>query len=136
MNADPPTPRDRAGGARLTSSGRRGPWAVAKPVRYPNCYVWFVFFSALDIMFTSIVLTLGGAEANPLVNWVLVRWGLIGVVAYKFTLVMFVVWVCETVGGLRDASGRRLAEWTVAIAFIPVYLAIVQLLLSVRVYAG
>lgn len=103
---------------------------------FPNLYVWFVFLSSLDILFTSIVLTLGGIEANPLVDWVLVRWGLVGIVAYKFTIVMFVVSMCEIVGRRRARAGRRLAEWTVAIAAIPVYLAVLQLLLSVRTYAG
>ncbi len=110
--------------------------AIAGPVRYPNCYVWFVFLSAMDIMLTWVVLSMGGMEANPLVDRVLVEWGLQGIVAYKFGLVMLVIWVCEVVGRQRDRSGRRLAEWMVAIALIPVYLAMVQLLLNTHVYGG
>ncbi len=109
---------------------------VLRATLYPNCYVWLLFLSSLDIMFTSIILQFGGSEVNPLVNWVLTHGGLVGVVGYKFLLIAFVMWACEVIGRRRDEAGRRLAEWSVAITLIPVYLALAQLVFGARHYAG
>ena len=49
-------------------------------------------------------------------------------VFYKFALVVFVILLCQVVGRLRPATGRRLAEWAVAITFIPVTFTTVMLL--------
>jgi len=103
---------------------------LTRPVLYPNIYVWFVFLSALDIMLTWVVLYIAGpeAEANLLANWVVKRWGLPGMAVYKFALVFGIVCLCEAVGRRKEGTGRRLAEWCVAITAIPVVLALVQLL--------
>jgi uncharacterized protein DUF5658 len=106
------------------------------PVRYGNCHAWFVFLSSLDILLTSVVLAVGGSEVNPLVEWILVQTGMVGVVVYKFLIVTFVIWVCEFIGRERDGTGRRLAEWTVAITFVPVFLALAQMYVKVQVHGG
>jgi len=41
------------------------------PVRYPNAYVWYVFLSTMDILFTWMILTAGGREVNPVAQWFL-----------------------------------------------------------------
>ncbi len=99
---------------------------LTKVARYGSCHAWLIFLSALDILGTSTVLAFGGAEVNPMADWVLARWGLVGLVVYKYALIAFVVWACETIGRQRDAAGRRLAEWSVALTVIPVYLAFTQ----------
>lgn len=99
-----------------------------RPVRYQSTYVWFVFLSALDIMFTWIVLSQEGWEANVVADFVIRRFGLPGLVTFKFTIVIFVVWLCEFIGRRSDRSGQRLAEWAVALTSIPVVVALYQLL--------
>jgi hypothetical protein len=99
-------------------------------VLYPNLYVWFVLLAALDVMFTWVVLYLGGWEANKLAAWVIERGDLPGTVSFKFVLVILVVGVCEVVGRRKDRLGRRLAQWAVALTALPVVLALVQLLWS------
>ena len=97
-------------------------------VLYPNIYVWFVFLAALDIMMTWIVLWRGGREVNVMAHWVLNRWGLPGMVTFKFILVVFIIVVCEYIGRRKYDGGRSLARWAVALNIIPVVLAFVQLL--------
>ncbi len=113
-------------GTAARAGGASGP-LYRRAVLYPGPYVWYVFLSSLDIMMTWIVLHAGGFELNFLADWVIHHGGLPGTVAYKFGLVMLVVVICEVVGRVNDAVGRRLAEWSVAITVIPVLLAFVQL---------
>lgn len=109
------------------------------PVRYPNAYAWFVLLATLDIVLTYLILhpvmyagdldmtESRGAEANAVARWVIERWDVPGMVAFKFALVLFVVLICEAIGRRRAATGRRLAEWAVAITAIPVVVALYQM---------
>jgi hypothetical protein len=117
------------------SSGARPKWSV----RYPNAYVWFVFLAALDIMLTYLILhpvlfsrdvtmtESRGGEANVLASWVIERWDVPGMVAFKFVLVVLVVVLCEVIGRRKEETGRRIAEWAVAITVIPVVVALIQM---------
>jgi hypothetical protein len=110
-----------------------------RSVRYPNAYVWFVFLAALDIMLTYLILhpvlfshdpfmtEPRGAETNALANWIIERWDVPGMVAFKFLLVVLVVVLCEIIGRHKEQTGRRIAEWAVAITAIPVILALIQM---------
>ena len=89
-------------------------------MRYPNEYVWFVFFSSLDIMLTWAILHRGGSEVNPVAALVIDMWGLPGAIAFKFSLTLMVVLVCEVVGRERDRVGRRLSRLAIAISCLPV----------------
>ena len=114
-----------AGTNRTPPGPRRG--VLRRAALYPNIYAWFVFLSAMDIMLTCIVLYFGGREVNILADWVFQRWGLPGMVVYKFLLVVFVVMICEIVGRLSMRRGRRLAKWAVVVTAVPVVLAFAQL---------
>ncbi|MBU0616708.1 MAG: hypothetical protein KKI02_03225 [Planctomycetes bacterium] len=108
-------------------------------MRYPNAYVWFIFLAALDIMLTYLILhpvlfprdvtmtESRGAEENVVAGWVIERWDVPGMVVFKFVLVAVVVVLCEVIGRHRDATGRRIAEWAVAVTVIPVLVALVQM---------
>lgn len=109
----------------MPPGSRRG--VLRRAALYPNIYAWFVFLSAMDIMLTCIVLYFGGTEVNVLADWVFQRWGLPGMVVYKFLLVVFVVMICEIVGRLNMPRGRRLAKWAVVVTAVPVVLAFGQL---------
>ncbi len=106
----------------------RNPFAMP-PVRYPTHYTWLVFVSALDIMFTWIVLHFGGREVNGLALAVLEQYGLTGIVLFKFALVTLLIVLCECIGRRHDSAGRRLATFAIIITLLPVTLASLQLLL-------
>jgi len=97
-------------------------------VLYPNGYVWFVFVSALDIMLTWMVLHAGGFEANVLANNIIWRYGLPGLVTFKFALVIFVICLCEIVGRRKTHSGKVLLTGGIVITCMPVALAMILLL--------
>ena len=89
--------------------------------------VWFVFLSALDVMLTWIMLHWGGSEVNALANWIIDRWDIWGLVAFKFGVVALVICMIHVIARLNKPAARHLAEWAVALATIPVVLALVQL---------
>ena len=97
-------------------------------MRYQDAYVWFVFVSALDITLTWVILQSGGVEVNPIADAVIQTFGLQGMVAFKFALVIFVIIMCEWLGRRSDRQGRKIAEWAVAITSIPVVLSFVMLI--------
>ncbi|MEL7474119.1 MAG: DUF5658 family protein [Planctomycetota bacterium] len=100
-------------------------------VRYPDQYAWLVLVGMLDVMLTSFLLThLGGVEVNPIAQWCiehLDRWGLIALKVV--TIAVFVV-ICEAVGARRHETGRRLAEWAIALSAAPVAIALLLALIS------
>lgn len=98
---------------------------------HQGAYTWFVLLSALDVMFTWVILKLDGQELNSIANAVIEHGGLRGMVMFKFALVVFVVVMCEAVSRRNMRTGTKLAEWAVAITAIPVVLALLQLSIAV-----
>ncbi|MHC5113995.1 MAG: DUF5658 family protein [Planctomycetota bacterium] len=108
-------------------------WLLATPMLYPNAYVWFVFVSALDIMLTWAILAAGGAEVNPIAARVINAWGLPGAIAFKFSLTIFVILVCEVSGRYRPRTGRNLAYLAVGISSVPVVYSLMLLVIHVLI---
>ena len=106
------------------------PLSPRSQVLYPTVYAWFVFFSAMDVICTWCVLSLGGSELNWIAAQVIDRWALNGMLVYKFLLVMLVVVNCEAIGRRRPLAGRRLSRVAVGITAFPVVAAIAQMLLA------
>lgn len=96
-------------------------------MRFPVEYLALVAVSALDILFTTLILALGGREVNPIADWILTVAGLPGIVLFKFAAVALVVCICEYIARPRPVTARRLARLAVAISAVPVVLALVQL---------
>lgn len=95
-------------------------WSLRpSPMLYPNEYVWFVFVSSLDIMFTWTILGKGGTEVNPVAREVISYWGLNGAIAFKFSLTLFVIIACEVVGRALPVRGLILARVAVLVSAIP-----------------
>lgn len=91
-------------------------------LRFPVLYGAFVLVSSMDIILTWLVLQLGGREVNPLAAAVIAHWGLGGAIAFKFSLMLMVIVLCEVIGRNRDATARRLAWWSVGVsAAAPAY---------------
>ncbi len=102
-------------------------------VLHPDLYCWFVLLSALDIMLTHTILfrfkELGmyAAELNTFADWVIERFGLWGAIGLKSASVVTVVVIIEIVGRRRPATGRTLALCVIAMAMVPVFVALVQM---------
>lgn len=107
-------------------NARQGSWRLRYGVLYPQPYLWFVFFSSLDIMFTWVILHHGGTEANALANWIIEQYALPGLAVYKFGLVAFVLIICELVGRARRDSGAMLVRWAIALSALPVVVGAVH----------
>ena len=95
-------------------------WLSLPQMRFQSHYVWFVFFSALDIMLTWAILSRGGREVNPIADEVIKMWGLNGAIMFKFSITVFVVIVCEIVARTRYPAAYGLAIVAVVISSIPV----------------
>lgn len=102
-------------------------------VLYPTIYPWYVLLATMDLMLTWLILHFDGYEVNPIAHWVIVNYDWYGLIAYKFSLVIFVIVVCEIVGRVRDRGARRLAEWAVAVTAIPVVIAFILLFFKLYV---
>lgn len=96
-------------------------------VRYPNHYTWLVFVASLDILMTYVILHLGGLEANPLAAKVIYRWGVPGMVIYKFCFIIIAILIAEVVGRRKEHTGRKFLEYAIVISAFPVILALVLL---------
>lgn len=106
--------------------------AAARPsVAHPDAYCWLVFFGALDVICTWIVLQVGGAEVNPLADTLISVGGHWGLIALKFTMAAVVIVICEHIAPRRPRASRRLADGAVAISTVPVALAMAQLAMHV-----
>lgn len=100
-------------------------------VLYPNCYIWFVLVSALDLMLTMLVLFVWeGFEANPVAEAVIHEMGYIWAIVFKFAIVVLVIIICEYIGRRDKRSGQTLAVGAVIINAIPVVYTMTILLLD------
>ncbi|MCE9619845.1 MAG: DUF5658 family protein [Planctomycetes bacterium] len=110
-------------------AGKAPAWLNAPPMRYQEGYVWFLFFASVDIMLTWHILRHGGTEVNPVARLVLEQWELAGAVAFKFSLVLFVIVACEIVGRHEDKLGRRLTAVAIATSAFPVFWSLTLLVM-------
>ncbi len=96
---------------------------------YENHYVWFVFLSTLDLLYTWIILFNEGVELNWVADVVIKLHGIWGLLAFKYSLVLLVVIMIEIIGRNRPDTGRRVAWVAIAITIVPVTAGLMQLLL-------
>jgi hypothetical protein len=94
-------------------------------VLYPNLYAWLVIASSLDVLLTSVILHIGGGEANPVAARIIRHFDIPGMTIYKFLIVSFFILICETVGRLSPRAGKRLAIASIVITCVPVMVALV-----------
>ncbi len=108
-------------------------FSLRHPVLFANEYCWFVLLSALDIMLTHTILfkfkELGyyAAELNTFADWVIQRFGLWGAIALKCLSIVTVVIIVEIIGRRRIQTARTLIWCVVAMAIVPVFVALVQI---------
>ena len=94
--------------------------ASATEIRMPTSCWWIIIAGTLDILLTTVMLSLGGSEANPIAAAVIESYGLIGMVVYKYFVVGLVIFGCEYVYRYQVNTARRLAGILIAIHFAPV----------------
>ncbi|HJN80074.1 MAG: DUF5658 family protein [Phycisphaerales bacterium] len=89
-------------------------------VLFPNLYLWLVFLASLDIILTRVILFFSGIEMNPIAKMVIDAFGVPGMAVFKFSVVSFVIIVCEVVGRTRRMTAQKLAVFAVLITGFPV----------------
>ncbi len=104
---------------------------------FPNEYVWLVFVSTMDIIFTWIIIrNYEGRETNPVAQLYIDLYGPTGLIIFKFCIVIFVVLLCEWVGHMKEATGRRLARASVIISALPLLVSVYLVLSNLRMIIG
>lgn len=83
-------------------------------------YQWFYLLAALDVLFTSIILHLGGTELNALACWLFREHGALGLLVLKTVCATVVVVICEIVGRRQIRLGRLVALLAVGANTVPV----------------
>ncbi|MCD6404736.1 MAG: hypothetical protein J7M19_02805 [Planctomycetes bacterium] len=66
----------------------------------------FILVNFADLVLTGLAFSVGAREVNILANWVIVRFGLTGMVIYKFALVTFVLLICQYVHITHPKTAR------------------------------
>ena len=101
---------------------------LKRPVLYPRAYMAYVALAAVDVLLTSLILSLGGDELNKLAAWVFSEGGITGATFFKFATVVLVLLVCEIAGRHNDGGlGRGLVRWAVIISLAPVLVGAIEL---------
>ena len=80
------------------------------PLERETC--WFILVNALDVFMTFILLNLEDfVEANIVANYVLSRWGVRGMVYFKFAIVAFITVVAQLAAVKKLSTGRWLLNF-------------------------
>lgn len=81
---------------------------------YPSLYPWLIALAALDVLLTTLILSLGGTEANAIARAVLDNVGLPGMILLKLLSITFIIGVCQYAGRRRFRAGHLLAQIAIA----------------------
>ena len=99
---------------------QEGFWRIPQ-MRYQDAYVWFLFLAAGDVMLTWFILERrGGSEVNPVADLVIRAWGLWGAIGFKFSLVLFVIVVCEIIARRNSRRADFLVGTAIVVSAMPV----------------
>ena len=100
---------------------RQGFWKRELPLEAETCL--FILVNALDVFMTYILLSLGEfRESNEMANYFFARWGIRGMVYYKFILVGVVTVTAQIIARKRLGTARYLLNsGSLIIACVVVY---------------
>lgn len=97
------------------------PFLSLPGLRFQEEYVWLLFLASMDVMLTWYILEKkDGEEVNPVARVVIEAWGLWGAIAFKFSLVLFVIVACEWVVRRRIRSAVFLVWFSLVVSVSPV----------------
>ena len=96
-------------------------WRGQLPLEKETC--WFILANALDVFMTFILLNLEDfRESNAIANYVLARWGIRGMVYFKFGLVALVTVIAQIAARKNIQIGRWLLNFgTIVIGGVVIY---------------
>lgn len=83
----------------------------------------YLLVSAFDVFMTYLLLRTDRAvEANPIARFFLHRWGIRGMIYFKFALVAFVCVLTQIIATRKESTARRVL-WlaTAVVSFVVVY---------------
>lgn len=119
----------------LDASGDSLGRALRRPCQFLPIHAWFLALAALDVILTTIILGLGGHEANAIARAVIASGGLSAMVLFKVACVVVALVLCELIGHTRPAAGRTIALAAVGLNTLAVSLGISYLaVFSAAVY--
>lgn len=90
----------------------------------------FIFANAMDLFVTYLALNMSAsgrtsrpiAEGNPIPLWFINRWGVKGMIYFKFGMVLFIVLLAQYVAQRKMTSARRLLNFgTIVVSGVVVY---------------
>jgi hypothetical protein len=85
-------------------------WAGDLPLERETC--WFILVNALDVFLTFVLLYLEDfRESNIIASYVLERWGVTGMVYFKFGLVAFITVIAQVAARKKLSLGRWLLNF-------------------------
>lgn len=79
-----------------------------KPLILAQEYLAFVLLNVFDLFLTGWIFRNHMMEGNRLANFVISHFGLIGVVCFKFAVVIFVIIVCEIIAQDNIKTAKHL----------------------------
>lgn len=91
---------------------------------------WFILVGSLDVFMTYIILRSSAEgrtanvmiESNPIARAIIHRWGITGMVYFKFGMIAVVSIIAEIIGQSRPQVGRNLLRGgTVIVAAVVIY---------------
>jgi len=96
-------------------------WNHQLPLERETCV--FILVNALDVFMTYLLLVTGNfIESNQIANFFLARWGMKGMVYFKFGLVAVVVVIAQIVARKKFTTGRNLLKFgTFFVAGVVIY---------------
>lgn len=104
---------------------RRRRWQRNWEISHPDETCTFILFSALDLFLTYLLLRSGSfRESNPIALYVLTRYGMRGMIGFKFALVAFICVISHVVGLYRPQTALWLLRFAIGVqAFVVAYSA-------------
>lgn len=99
-------------------------------LQYETELSWFILVGAMDVFMTYLILRFSAEgrtqnpliEGNPLARMILHRWGIRGMVFFKFIMVAVVAVIAEVVGKTRPHVGRNLLRFgTLVVGGVVIY---------------
>ena len=76
----------------------------------------FILVSALDVFMTYLMVTQGRfVESNPVAAFFLHRWGLKGLIYFKFAVTAFVCVLTQVIGSKRPETAKRVLQLSTVI---------------------
>ena len=84
--------------------------AFGAPMRIGAEGMLLIILSAIDLLVTHRLLRQNSLayESNPIAQWFFARWNIIGMIAFKFSLIAFVFIVGEVIERHRPGVGRAI----------------------------